>query len=103
MGVRPLSRLDRVRYRPLGRSGLVVSAVGLGCNTIGRSMDAAATRKTLDAALDVGVTLLDTADIYGSHPGESEELLGEALGADRDQFVLATKFGQPMRGANGPD
>jgi aryl-alcohol dehydrogenase-like predicted oxidoreductase len=92
-----------VRYRPLGRSGLVVSAVGLGCNTVGRSMDAATTRKTLDAALDVGVTLLDTADVYGTHPGESEEILGEVLAADRDNFVLATKFGGSMRGANGPD
>jgi aryl-alcohol dehydrogenase-like predicted oxidoreductase len=92
-----------VRYRSLGRSGLVVSAVGLGCNTIGRSLDLAGTRKTLDAALDVGVTLLDTADVYGTRPGESEEILGEALGADRDEFVLATKFGGGMRGVNGPD
>jgi aryl-alcohol dehydrogenase-like predicted oxidoreductase len=92
-----------VRYRPLGRSGLVVSVVGLGCNTIGRSMDAATTRKTLEAALDTGVTLLDTADSYGSHPGESEQILGEVLGPDRDRFVLATKFGSNMRGANGPD
>jgi aryl-alcohol dehydrogenase-like predicted oxidoreductase len=92
-----------VRYRPLGRSGLVVSVVGLGCNNIGRSMDAATTRTTLDAALDAGVTLLDTADIYGGHRGESEELLGEVLGADRERFVLATKFGGDMAGANGPD
>jgi aryl-alcohol dehydrogenase-like predicted oxidoreductase len=92
-----------VRYRPLGRSGLVVSVVGLGLNNVGRSMDAAATRKTLDAALDAGVTLLDTADVYGTHPGESEEILGEVLGADRERFVLATKFGANMRGANGPD
>ncbi len=92
-----------MRYRPLGRSGLVVSAVGLGLNNVGRSMDAAATRKTLDAALDTGVTLLDTADVYGSHPGEAEEILGEVLGTDRDRFVLATKFGGSMKGANGPD
>jgi aryl-alcohol dehydrogenase-like predicted oxidoreductase len=92
-----------VRYRPLGRSGLVVSVVGLGCNNIGRSLDAAGTRKTLDAALDVGVTLLDTADIYGSARGESEEVLGEALGGDRERFVLATKFGNDMGGVNGPD
>ena len=92
-----------MRYRPLGRSGLVVSAVGLGCNTIGRSMDAPSTRKTLDAALDAGVTLLDTADVYGGHRGESEEILGEVLGADREQFVLATKFGNDMGGVNGPD
>jgi 1-deoxyxylulose-5-phosphate synthase len=92
-----------VRYRPLGRSGLVVSVVGLGCNNIGRSLDAAATRKTLDAALDVGVTLLDTADIYGTARGGSEEVLGEVLGADREKFVLATKFGNDMGGVNGPD
>ena len=92
-----------MRYRPLGRSGLVVSVVGLGLNNVGRSMDAAGTRKTLDAALDAGVTLLDTADVYGTHPGESEEILGEVLGTDREQFVLATKFGGSMKGANGPD
>jgi aryl-alcohol dehydrogenase-like predicted oxidoreductase len=92
-----------VRYRPLGRSGLVVSAVGLGLNNVGRSMDAAVTRKTLDAALDTGVTLLDTADVYGPQPGQSEEILGEVLGADRERFVLATKFGGNMKGANGPD
>jgi aryl-alcohol dehydrogenase-like predicted oxidoreductase len=92
-----------VRYRPLGRSGLVVSVVGLGCNNIGRSLDAAGTRKVLDAALDVGVTLLDTADIYGSARGESEELLGEVIGADRERFVLGTKFGNDMGGVNGPD
>ena len=92
-----------MRYRPLGRSGLVVSVVGLCLNNVGRSMDAAATRKTLDAALDTGVTLLDTADVYGSHPGESEEILGEVLGTDRDRVVLATKFGGDMKGANGAD
>ncbi|HEY6745345.1 MAG TPA: aldo/keto reductase [Mycobacteriales bacterium] len=92
-----------MRYRPLGRSGLVVSVVGLGCNNIGRSLDAAGTRKTLDAALDVGVTLLDTADTYGGSRGESEELLGEVIGADRERFVLATKFGNDMGGVNGPD
>ena len=92
-----------MRYRPLGRSGLVVSVVGLGLNNVGRSMDAAGTRKTLDAALDAGVTLLDTADVYGTHPGESEEILGEVLGTDRDRFLLATKFGGNMKGANGPD
>jgi aryl-alcohol dehydrogenase-like predicted oxidoreductase len=92
-----------VRYRPLGHSGLVVSVVGLGCNNLGRTIDAPATRKTLDAALDAGVTLLDVADVYGGHSGQSEEILGEVLGADREQFVLATKFGGSMRGANGPD
>ena len=92
-----------MRYRPLGRSGLVVSVVGLGCNNIGRSLDGPATRETLDAALDTGVTLLDSADIYGGRRGESEEVLGEVLGADRERFVLATKFGGDMGGVNGPD
>jgi aryl-alcohol dehydrogenase-like predicted oxidoreductase len=92
-----------MRYLPLGRSGLVVSAVGLGCNNIGRALDPAGTRKVLDAALDEGVSLLDVADIYGTHRGQSEEILGEVLGADRDKFVLATKFGMDMDGANGPD
>ena len=65
-----------MRYRPLGRSGLTVSVVGLGCNNLGRVLDVAATRKLLDAALDAGITLLDVADTYGGHRGESEEILG---------------------------
>ena len=92
-----------MRYRQLGSSGLTVSVVGLGCNNIGRSLDAADTRKVLDAALDTGVNLLDLADTYGGHRGQSEEVLGEVLGADRDRFVLATKFGNDMGGVNGPD
>ncbi len=67
-----------MRYHQLGRSGLTVSAVGLGCNNIGRSLDPAGTRKVLDAALDEGVTLLDVADIYGGHRGQSE---GDDCGA----------------------
>ncbi|MFB6692560.1 aldo/keto reductase [Streptomyces virginiae] len=54
-----------MRYLPLGSSGLLVSAVGLGCNNFGGRLDAQATRAVVDAALEVGVTLLDTADIYG--------------------------------------
>jgi aryl-alcohol dehydrogenase-like predicted oxidoreductase len=92
-----------VRYRPLGRSGLTVSVVGLGCNNIGRGLDVAGTRKVVDAALDAGITLLDVADTYGGHPGQSEEILGEVLGSRRDDVVLATKFGMDMHGANGPD
>jgi aryl-alcohol dehydrogenase-like predicted oxidoreductase len=81
-----------MRYRPLGNSGLTVSVVGLGCNNFGRRLDLAGTRAVVDAAIDCGVTLLDTADIYGGN-GESEELLGEALSGRRDKVVLATKFG----------
>ncbi len=90
-------------YRPLGDSGLMVSAVGLGCNAFGRRVDLDGVRGILDAASDVGVTLLDTADIYGDAPGRSEELLGQALDGRRDDFVLATKFGMDMRGALGED
>jgi aryl-alcohol dehydrogenase-like predicted oxidoreductase len=78
-----------------------VSIVGLGCNNFGGRIDAEQTRSVVQAALDVGVTLFDTADIYGG--GRSEEFLGQALGSRRDEVVLATKFGMDMQGANGPD
>jgi aryl-alcohol dehydrogenase-like predicted oxidoreductase len=90
-------------YRPLGDSGLMVSAVGIGCNAFSRRVDLAGVRDILTAARDTGVTLLDTADIYGDPPGGSEELLGEALQGQRDEFVLATKFGGDMQGSNGAD
>jgi aryl-alcohol dehydrogenase-like predicted oxidoreductase len=91
-----------MRYRPLGRSGLVVSVVGLGGNNFGRRLDVDGTRAVVDAAFDAGITLVDTADIYGNQGG-SESLLGEVLEGRRDQVVLATKFGMDMGGANGPD
>lgn len=80
-----------MRYQPLGNSGLIVSAVGLGCNNFGRRIDRDATRAVVDAAIDEGVTLFDTADLYGQ--GDSERLLGEALGTRRNRVVVATKFG----------
>ncbi len=80
-----------MRYRPMGNSGLVVSAAGLGCNNFGRRLDLDATRGVVNAAIDAGITLLDTADTYGG--GRSEEMLGEVLTGRRDQVVLATKFG----------
>ena len=67
-----------MRYRPLGKSGLVVSVVGLGCNNFGRRLDVERTRAVVDAAIDVGITLLDTAETYGG-TGRSEEFLGEVL------------------------
>ena len=91
--------MSEMRYRRLGDSGLVVSVVGLGCNNFGRRIDVDATRKVVDAALDAGVTFFDTADAYG----ESETFLGEVLAGRRDQVVLATKFGNPLRGALGDD
>src|SRR6266700_5310698 len=80
-----------MRYRSLGSSGLTVSVAGLGCNNFGRTLDLAATRAVVDAAIEAGVTLFDTADAYGG--GGSEELLGQALAGRRDQVVIATKFG----------
>jgi aryl-alcohol dehydrogenase-like predicted oxidoreductase len=96
-----------MRYTSLGNSGLVVSVVGLGCNNFGRRLDVDGTRAVVDAAVDVGITLLDTADTYGL--GKSEEFLGEVLAGRRDQVVLATKFGSqgtdmgygPAAGAKG--
>jgi aryl-alcohol dehydrogenase-like predicted oxidoreductase len=94
-------------YRRLGTSGLVVSAVGLGCNNLGRAgsttADPAAATAVVHAALDAGITLFDTADVYGAPCGRSEELLGAALGAQRENVVVATKFGMDARGANGVD
>jgi aryl-alcohol dehydrogenase-like predicted oxidoreductase len=80
-----------MRQNELGRSGLTVSAIGLGCNNFGRRLDATGARAVIDAALDAGITHLDTADIYGG--GASERFIGEALGDRRDRVVLATKFG----------
>jgi aryl-alcohol dehydrogenase-like predicted oxidoreductase len=91
-----------VRYQPLGDSGLVVSAVGLGGNNFGRRIDGDGTTAVVDAALECGITLIDTADIYGNRGG-SETLLGAALRGRRDQVVLATKFGMDMGDENGPD
>jgi aryl-alcohol dehydrogenase-like predicted oxidoreductase len=81
-----------MRFRPLGNSGLVVSVVGLGCNNFGSRLDTTAARAVVDAAIEAGVTLLDTADTYGGR-GQSEEILGEILAGRRDQVVIATKFG----------
>lgn len=94
-------------FRRLGRSGLAVSATGLGCNNLGRPHTATQTpegsRAVVDAAIDAGITLFDVADTYGQPVGRSEELLGAALGSRRGDVIVATKFGMDARGANGPD
>ena len=101
-----------LEYRPLGRSGLRVSAVGLGGNNFGRAGTATETQEgttaVVAAALDAGVTLVDTADVYGREYGLSESLLGRALRGRRDEVVIATKFGHsgirsalPSWGAGG--
>lgn len=84
--------------RVLGRSGLEVSLVGLGCNNFGgmkQSLDLEGARKVVHAALDAGITLFDTSDSYGKEGG-SEITLGEVLGPARKEIVLATKFASPM-------
>jgi len=96
-----------IEYRNLGASGLRVSTIGLGCNNFGRAGTASESQEgtdaVIDAAIDAGVTLFDTADIYGAERGLSETLMGNSLGARRGDIVLATKFGMDMGGANGPD
>lgn len=84
-----------MKERNIGRSGLKVSVVGLGCNNLGGRLDLAGSKAVVHKALDVGVTLFDTADIYGNRGG-SETALGEILGARRKDIVLASKFGGPM-------
>jgi aryl-alcohol dehydrogenase-like predicted oxidoreductase len=81
--------------RRLGKDGPEVSVVGLGCNNFGGRVDLEGTQAVVDAALDAGITLLDTADVYGNRGG-SEELLGEVLQGRRERVVLATKFGGDM-------
>jgi aryl-alcohol dehydrogenase-like predicted oxidoreductase len=84
-----------MEYRNLGRSGLQVSVVGIGCNNFGRRMDYDATETVVNAALDLGITLFDTSDSYGGE-GRSEQFLGRALKGKRQNVVLATKFASPM-------
>jgi aryl-alcohol dehydrogenase-like predicted oxidoreductase len=88
--------------RLLGDDGPEVSVIGLGCNNFGRRVDLDGTRAVVDAALEAGITFFDTADIYGSPHGRSEEFLGEVLQGRRDQVVLATKFGMNMDDGRGP-
>jgi aryl-alcohol dehydrogenase-like predicted oxidoreductase len=84
-----------MEIRNLGGSGLRVSAVGLGCNNFGQRIDLEASRKVIHKALDLGITLFDTADIY-SNMGGSETVLGTVLGDRRKDIVLATKYSKPM-------
>ncbi|HEY1933330.1 MAG TPA: aldo/keto reductase [Acetobacteraceae bacterium] len=84
-----------MEFRNLGQSGLRVSAIGLGCNNFGGRIDFEATRKVIHKALDLGITLFDTADTYGNRGG-SETEMGQVLGDERKRIILATKFGNPM-------
>jgi aryl-alcohol dehydrogenase-like predicted oxidoreductase len=88
-----------VEFRNLGNSGLKVSVVGLGCNNFGMRIDAEQTRVVVSKALDEGINLFDTADIYGGRGG-SETMLGKALGPRRQEVIVASKFGMAM--GDGP-
>ncbi|MFF0087614.1 aldo/keto reductase [Streptomyces canus] len=91
-----------MRYRTLGERGPAVSVVGVGGNNFGSRLDEDGTRAVVHAALDAGITLFDTADMYGGYGerggtrGDGERLLGAALKGHRDEVVLATKFGMEM-------
>ena len=86
-----------MKQRKLGHSGLLVTEVGLGCNNFGTRLDLEGTRAVVHAALDLGITLFDTADVYARpNRGKSEEFLGQILGDRRKEIVLATKFGIQM-------
>ena len=88
-----------MEQRNLGKSGLRVSAIGLGCNNFGGRSDFAATKAVVHKALDLGITFFDEADTYGDPRGNSESYLGEILGDRRKDIVLATKFARPMDGS----
>ena len=82
-----------MQTRHVGRSGLKVSTIGLGCNNFGWKIDQPASDRVVARALELGVTLFDTADRYGTSAGDSEIVLGQALGSHRKEIVLLTKFG----------
>jgi aryl-alcohol dehydrogenase-like predicted oxidoreductase len=93
--------MTNIETRPLGYSGIQVSAVGLGCNQFGGRLDLEGTRDVINAAISHGITFLDTADRYGNT--KSEEFIGEVLKGRRDEVVLATKFGLDLGdGWEGP-
>lgn len=98
---------NHIEYRQVGRSGLTASTVGLGCNNLGRSGTVTQTQEgsnaVVHAALDAGITHFDVADNYGMTAGLSETILGKALGAQRENVVIASKFGMDTGGANGVD
>lgn len=87
-----------MQFRHIGKSGLKVSTLGIGCNNFGGRSDEEASRKVIYAALDMGVNFFDTADVYPvGKSGESETIIGRALAGKRQDVVIATKFGLPMK------
>ena len=89
---------EPVKTVALGRSGVKVSRLAIGCNSFGRSVDSRTVQSIVSEALANGINFFDTADVYGNPHGRAEELLGGALGPERKRAVIATKFGFPMSG-----
>src|SRR5580704_15303151 len=89
-----LSRLEGEDMETRALGSLAVSVVGVGCNNFGTRLDQAGTTNVVLAALEAGVPFFDTADVYGAT--QSEVMLGVALGARRDEAIIATKFGMPI-------
>ncbi|HET8883711.1 MAG TPA: aldo/keto reductase, partial [Solimonas sp.] len=89
--------------RQIGRSGLRVTSVGLGCNNFGWTIDHAASNEVVARTLDLGINFFDTADRYGTKGGDSEIVLGKALGAHRKDIVLLSKFGVDLDNARVRD
>jgi aryl-alcohol dehydrogenase-like predicted oxidoreductase len=89
--------------RQIGKSGLRVTSVGLGCNNFGWTIDQAASNEVVAKALDLGINFFDTADRYGTKGGDSEIVLGKALGAHRKDIVLLSKFGVDLDNARVRD
>ncbi|HSD38517.1 MAG TPA: aldo/keto reductase [Rhodocyclaceae bacterium] len=92
--------MSQSTYRTLGKSGLRVSPIGLGANNFGGRIDAEASRKVIDAAIEHGINFFDTADVYGNKGG-SESIIGEVLGTRRKDVIIATKFGNVIDEAKG--
>ena len=92
-----------MEYRNLGRAGVKVSAIGIGCNQFGGKVDAAGTKAIVQRALDVGINFFDTANVYGNPSGMSEEYLGAALEGERERVVIATKVRFKMDGVSEPN
>ncbi|EQD61755.1 aldo/keto reductase, partial [mine drainage metagenome] len=91
-----MTKTGELGFRQLGSHGPLVSVVGVGTNNFGSRLDRQGAERVVHAALDGGINLFDTADIYGG--GESERFLGQALRGRRDEAVVATKFGMRMAG-----
>jgi aryl-alcohol dehydrogenase-like predicted oxidoreductase len=98
-----ITAVTDIAYRRLGSSGLAVSTIGIGCNNFGRRIDDKRADDVVNTALDLGINLFDTADIYGDQAHNSEAVLGAALAKRRDDAVIATKFGGDVQGTNGRD